>query len=158
MQRRLPEARRHDVKLMQFYRRLFLEAVSAYEPVWEEEAVSFGYRWHKRNYPLKEQFQIRDMDPGDPALVYSLILPETYLGTTIYEEVRRYRSECELSIVILDRRVWLSATLPANKLQDSLMGFLNRSRGELMNIIDCVIRLPEETGLDERTVSSHSNR
>jgi hypothetical protein len=133
------------VKLIQFYRQLFLEAINMYEPVWEEDAVSFGYRWHKRNYPLREQFQIRDMDPEYPALMYSLILPEAYLETTIYEEIKRYPSKYELSIVILNRQVWLNATLQTDKLQDSLMGFLYQSRGELMNILDCIIRLPAET-------------
>jgi len=132
------------VKLIQFYRQLFMEATRVYEPVWEEEAVPFGYRWHKRNYPLKEQFQIRDMEPDYPALMYSLILPESYLGTTIYEEIKRYPSKYELSIVILDRRIWLNATLQSDKLQDSLMGYLNQARGELTNILDCIIQLPED--------------
>ncbi|QTH41212.1 hypothetical protein J4772_27215 [Cohnella sp. LGH] len=132
------------MKLIEFYRQLFLETSAIFEPVWEGEDIPFGYRWHKRNYPLPEQFQIRDMNTDHPALMYSLILPETYLGTTIYEEIKRYPSEYELSIVILNRQIWLNATLQTDKLQDSLMGFLHHSRGELMNVLDCIIRLPEE--------------
>jgi hypothetical protein len=132
------------VKLIHFYKRLFDEAVRAYEPVWEEEAVTYGYLWSKYNYPLQEQFQIKDMEPDYPTLMYSLVLPESYLGTTIYEEIKRYPSKYELSIVILNRQIWLNATLQTDKLQDSLMGFLNQARGELMNILDCLIRRSEE--------------
>jgi hypothetical protein len=132
---------------------MFLEAIDAFEPVWEEEdAVLYGYRWHKRNYPLTEQFQIREMFPVDPVLMYSLVLPESYLETTIYEEVKRYRSHYDLSIVILNRKLWLNAATPTDKLQDSIMGFLNKARGELMNILDCIIALPTdpEPSIDDK--------
>jgi len=132
------------VKLIEFYRQLFLEAVRAYEPVWEEEAVPSGNRWRKSNYPFKEQFRINEMEGEYPLLTYSMVLPESYLETTIYEEIKRYRSRYELSIVLLNRRIWLNAVLRADKLEDSLMGFLNHARGELMNIIDCLVWMPEE--------------
>ncbi|WP_239617832.1 hypothetical protein [Cohnella mopanensis] len=134
------------MKLIHFYRQLFVEAARAYEPVWEEEAA-LGYRWHKRNYPLWEQFQIKDMDPDYPVLIYSLILPEAYLKTTIYEEIKRYPSKYELSIVILNRQIFLNATIQTDKLQDSLMGFLNQARGEFMNILDCIIQVTDEAEL-----------
>ncbi|QMV41416.1 hypothetical protein [Cohnella cholangitidis] len=140
------------MKLIQFYRQLFLEATRVYEPVWEEEAVVFGYRWHKRNYPLWEQFQIKDMEPDHPVLMYSLILPEAYLETTIYEEIKRYPSKYELSIVILNRQIFLNATLQTDKLQDSMMGFMHQARGELMNILDCIIRMPDEAELQATLV------
>ncbi|RKP48806.1 hypothetical protein D7Z26_20745 [Cohnella endophytica] len=133
------------MKLAEFYKQLFQEAIKVYEPVWEEEeSAMFGYRWHKNNYPLLEQFQIKDLHPGHPVLMYSLVLPETYLQTTIYEEIRRYRSPFELSIVLLNRKLWLNAALQTDKLQDSVMGYLNHARAELMNILDCVIRIPNE--------------
>ncbi|BBI35772.1 hypothetical protein [Cohnella abietis] len=133
------------MKLTQFYRQLFLEAIQTFEPVWEEEAtVLHGYRWHKHNYPLKEQFLIKDMHPDHPVLMYSLILPETYLQTTIYEEIKRYPSEYDLSIVLLNRRLWLNAVLHTDRLQDSIMGFLSQARRELMNVLDCIIRIPDD--------------
>ncbi|MFC5470779.1 hypothetical protein ACFPPD_18995 [Cohnella suwonensis] len=133
------------MKLTEFYRQLFLEAISMYEPVWEdEEQVSYGYRWRKRNYPLPEQFQIIDMHPGHPVLIFSMVLSEAYLQTTIYEEIRRYPSSFDLSIVLLNKQLWLNASLQTDKLQDSIMGFLNQARGELMNVLDCLIRIPEE--------------
>lgn len=130
------------MKLIEFYRELFLEAKMTFEPVWEETAVPDGYCWRKRDYPLHEQFQIKANRSGYPTILYSLILPESYLGTTIYEEIKRYPSSSELSLVILNRRIWLNAALPADKLEDSLMGHIHRSRGELMNILDCVVQLP----------------
>jgi len=132
------------VKLVDFYRQLFLEAVQAYEPVWEEENVPGGYCWRKFNYPFKEQFRINPFEGTDPTLMYSMVLPEAYLETTIYDEIKRYDSRYELSIVLLNRQIWLNAALRADKLEDSLMGFLNHARGELMNIIDCLVWMPEE--------------
>jgi hypothetical protein len=136
------------VKLIEFYKQRFLEAIDVFEPVWEEEETAlFGYRWYKRNYPLTEQFQIKEMYPDNPVLTYSLVLPESYLETSIYEEIKRYPSQYDLSIVILNRKLWLNAATPTNKLQDSIMGFLNQARGELMNILDCLITIPNEPGL-----------
>ncbi|MFC5404528.1 hypothetical protein [Cohnella soli] len=133
------------MKLTEFYKQLFLEAINAYEPVWEEEErVPFGYRWRKRNYPLHELFQIKDMHPGQPVLMFTLVLPETYLQTTIYEEIRRYPSAFDMSIVLYNKQLWLNAALQTDKLQDSIMGFLNQARGELMNVLDCLISIPEE--------------
>jgi hypothetical protein len=150
------KVRGNDVRLLEFYRQLFLEAISVYEPVWEEDtSMQFGYRWHKKNYPLKEQFQINDMSPIHPVIIYSLVLPESYLGTTIYEEIKRYPSKFELSIVILNRQLWLNAALRTDKQQDSLMGYLNQARGELMNILDCIIRLPDEGELQDNLMTTH---
>lgn len=148
--------RGNDVKLLQFYRQLFLEATSIYEPVWEEDkSIEFAYRWHKSNYTLREQFQINDMSPNHPVIIYSLVLPASYLETTIYEEVKRYPSKYELSIVILNRQIWLNAALRTDRIQDSLMGFLNQARGELMNILDCIICLPDECERQERLMTTH---
>lgn len=134
-----------EMRLTQFYRELFLEATQLYEPVWKEEQdLLFGYRWYKDNYPLKEHFQITDAGSAGPILMYTLVLPEAYLNTTIYEEVKRYISPIEVSIVISSRKVWLNASLRSDHLQSSLMGFINQARGELSNILDCVIQRTEE--------------
>jgi hypothetical protein len=136
------------LKLIEFYRQLFLEAVQIFEPVWiEEEDVLFGYRWSKHNYPLMEQFQITDMHPDHPVLMYTIVLPESYLDTTIYEEVKKYSSKFDLSIVIMNRKLWLNAAMSTGMLQDSLMGFMNQARGELMNIMDCVILISDSPEL-----------
>jgi hypothetical protein len=133
------------LKLVQFYRELFLEAVREYEPVWKEEQdVMFGYRWHKNDYPLTEQFQITDAYPSSPVLMYSMVLPESYLQTTIYEEIKGNCSPFDLSIVILNRKLWLNAALHSDHLQSSLMGFLHQARGELMNILDCIIQRADD--------------
>ncbi|WP_372660488.1 hypothetical protein [Cohnella sp.] len=129
------------MKLVQFYRELFLEAVQEFEPVWkEEENILFGYRWHKNTYPLLEQFQIKEAEPDHPVLMYSLVLPESYLQTTIYEEVRQYSSPFDVSIMIMNRRLWLNAAIQTNKLQSSVMGFMNHARSELTNILECTIK------------------
>lgn len=138
------------MRLIQFYGQLFFDAVLQYEPVWEEQAVPDGYCWHKSNYPLREQFRIRDMGSDYPQLMFSMILPDSYLETTIYEDIKRYPSNYELSIVLLNRRIWLNAVLRADKLEDSLLGFMNHARGELMNIIDCLILMPEEANAGAR--------
>lgn len=138
------------MKLIQFYRDLFLEATDVYEPVWEEQdTASFGYLWHKKNYPLPEVFQIKDIHPDscNPILIYSIVLPDSYLQTTIYEEIKRYPSRYDLSIVIVNRQLQLNAALLTEKMQDSMMGYLNHARSELMNILDCIIKLPEESVL-----------
>jgi len=133
------------LKLMEFYRQLFLQAIHVYEPVWEEEpSVQFGYRWHKRNYPLLEQFEIKDTYPSNPILMYSLVLPEAYLETSIYEEIKYYPSRFDLSLFLLDRKLWLNAALPAGNLQDSIMGYINQARSDLMNILDNIIQIPDK--------------
>lgn len=136
------------MRLLQFYRELFEEAVKAYEPVWEEEkGVMFGYRWQKNNYPLLEQFQITDAEPNHPVLMYSLVLSVSYLQTTIYEEVKQYSSPFDLSIIIINRNLWLNAGIQTDNLQSSMMGFLNHARSELMNILDCTIKVTDEKTL-----------
>jgi hypothetical protein len=136
------------LKLIEFYRRSFLEAVQIFEPVWkEEEDVLFGYRWSKHNYPLLEQFQITDMHPNHPVLMYTIVFPESYLDTTIYGEVKKYSSEFDLTIVIMNRKLWLNAAISTDKLQDSIMGFMNKARSELMNIMDCVILISDNAEL-----------
>ena len=90
-----------------------------------------------------EQFQITDVHPDQPVLMYTIVLPERYLDSTIYEEVKKYSSVFDFSIVIMNRKLWLNAAMSSEKLQDSLMGFMTQARDELMNILDCVMQISD---------------
>ncbi|MFD0672319.1 hypothetical protein [Cohnella sp. GCM10027633] len=134
--------------LIQFYKQLIIEAFQKFEPVWREDRrYEQGVRWIKRNYPNQEQLQITEMKHEPPVLMYSIVLPELYLQTTIYEEIKSYKSQYELTLAILDRKLWLNATVSTANLQDSIMGFIHQARGQLMNIIDCTIQLQEDYGI-----------
>ncbi|MFC5530373.1 hypothetical protein [Cohnella yongneupensis] len=131
--------------LIEFYKNLIVEAFQKFEPVWQEDLkYGLGFRWIKRNYPQKEQFQITDLMSEPPVLMYSIVLPEPYLHTTIYEEIKNYKSQYELTLAILDRKLWLNATISTANLQDSIMGFINQARSQLMNIVDCTIALQDD--------------
>ncbi|WEK53659.1 MAG: hypothetical protein P0Y55_13885 [Candidatus Cohnella colombiensis] len=131
------------MNLSHFYRQLFVDAMTKFEPVWEEDLDSlYGFRWTKNNYPNEEQFQITMSQGGDPVLMYSMILSEEYLKTTIYEQLKGFKSSFELSLVIVNKKLWLNVTVSTDYLEDSIMGFISMARSQLMNIIDCLITMP----------------
>lgn len=130
--------------LVEFYKQLVLEAFKNFEPVWQiDHTYELGYRWLKCDYPIQEQLQIMELHNEPPVLIYSFLLPESYLQTTIFEEIRRYDSEYALSLAILNNKLWLNASVSTEILHDSIMGFIHQARGQLMNIIDCTIQLQE---------------
>lgn len=129
--------------LLEFYKGLTVEAFQKFEPVWREDGgYAQGFRWSKRNYPNREQLQITDLVGEEPVIMYSIVLPEPYMRTTICQEIRNYRSQYELTLVILGRELWLNAAVSTAKLQESIMGFIHQARSQLMNIVDCTIQLP----------------
>lgn len=131
--------------LLEFYRGLIVEAFQKFEPVWKQDGdYAQGYRWYKRNYPNREQLQITDLSGEAPVIMYSIVLPEQYLRTTICQEIKNYRSQYELTLVILGRELWLNAAVSTANLQESIMGFIHQARSQLMNIVDCTIQLPYE--------------
>ena len=132
--------------LIDFYRKLILEAFQKFEPVWKlDREYKQGFRWIKKNYPNQEQLQLADLKNEAPVLIYSIVLPETYLHTTIYEEIKNYRSQYGLTLAILDRKLWLNATISTSNLQESIMGFIHQVRSQLMNIVDCTIQLQNDS-------------
>ena len=135
-----------EMTLIEFYEGLIVEAFQKFEPVWRRD-VSYaqGVRWIKRNYPNREQLQLTDMNREAPVLTYTIVLPEPYMQTTIYEEIKSYRSQYELTLVIIGRELWLNATLSTACLQESVMGFIHQARSQLMNVVDCTIQLQADS-------------
>ncbi len=127
--------------LIDFYQKMIVEAFHKFEPVWRvDPEYEHGFRWIKRNYPNQEQLQLTELKDKAPLITYSIVLPESYLHTTIFEEIGNYRSQYKLTLVVLDRKLWLSATLSTSLLQESVMGFIHQARSQLMNIVDCTIQ------------------
>jgi len=143
--------------LIDFYQNLIVDAFHKFEPVWRlDREYKHGIRWIKRNYPNQEQLQLTDLRDETPLITYSILLPESYLQTTIFEEIGNYRSQYKLTLFVLDRKVWLSATLSTSNLQESIMGFIHQARSQLMNIVDSTIQLQNDyvmAGWDK--VNSH---
>ncbi|SDW54712.1 hypothetical protein [Paenibacillus sp. CF384] len=128
------------MKLLDFYRDLFDEATSRFEPVWEvDEDYTHGFKWTKENYPIQEQFRITDMGDEPPIVMFSVALPDMYAETNVFDEVYRYPTHNEMSIVIMNRKVWVNASLCTSKMEHSVLGFVHRARSEIMNIFDCAI-------------------
>lgn len=125
-----------------------------FEPVWVPDPdFPHGYRWHKRNYPIAECFQIAEQGTEAPAVMCSIILPEHYMDTTLFEEARRYPSRYNLSIAVWNLQLWLMFSVSVEYLQDSIMGFINQARSEAMNIVDLAINKPDKNSPHRRPTS-----
>ncbi|AZN42202.1 hypothetical protein [Paenibacillus albus] len=128
------------MKLLEFYKELFEDAASRFEPVWQADlAYSHGFRWTKDNYPIQEQFRITDMGDEPPVIMFSIVLPDMYSETNVFDEVYRYPSHNDMSIVLMSQQIWVNASLCTSKLEQSVLGFIHQARSEIMNIFDCVI-------------------
>ncbi|WP_127581607.1 hypothetical protein [Paenibacillus koleovorans] len=129
------------MNLLFYYRELFAEASKEYEPGWEEDrGFKDGFRWRKKGGRHNtEVFQIEEWHHECPVLRFAYLLPSTYSETTLCEEVDRYKSNYELKMHATPACVVLSAALPVEKLQESMMGFVNRARSELLDILDFTI-------------------
>lgn len=129
------------MRLSDFYKDLFEEAFCKFEPVWEAEPPSPAeYRWSKTNYPFKEQFQIVHSEDGHSVLLFSFLLPEPYLESAIFEEVKRYESSYGLSLIVMEKTLRLVAKQPADNMRESILGFIHQARGEVMDILDRVAK------------------
>lgn len=147
--------------LVDFYQNLIVEAFYKFEPVWKvDPEYKQGVRWIKRNYPNQEQLQLTDLKDEAPLITYSMVLPESYLHTTIFEEIGNYRSQYKLTLFVLDRKLWLSVTLSTSNLQESIMGFIHQARSQLMNIVDCTIQHQNEciTKTEHGKFNSHGEQ
>lgn len=130
-----------EMRLSDFYKDLFEEAFCKFEPVWEADAPSPAeYRWSKANYPFREQFQIVHSEDGHPVLLFSFLLPEPYLDSTIFEEVKSYESSYGLSLIVMERTLRLVAKQPAENMRESILGFIHQARSEVMDILDRVAK------------------
>ncbi|WP_219837889.1 hypothetical protein [Paenibacillus sp. R14(2021)] len=135
------------MKLLEFYRALFEDATSRFEPVWQlDHTYIYGYRWTKNNYPLKEQFRIYNAGDEPPLLMFSVVLPEYYAQTNVFDEVYRYPTNNEMSVVIKDRQIMVNASLCTSNLEHSVLGFIHQARSDMMNIFDCVILRKDSDG------------
>jgi hypothetical protein len=128
------------MRLLEFYRALFEDATNRFEPVWHMDAgYPWGYRWTKNNYPLPEQFRIFTTGDESPILMFSVVLPNSYAKTNVFDEVYRYPTNNEMTVVIKDREIWVNASLCTSQLEHSVLGFINQARSDMMNIFDCLI-------------------
>ena len=74
--------------LIDFYQKMIVEAFHKFEPVWRvDPEYEHGFRWIKRNYPNQEQLRLTELKDKAPLITYSIVLPESYLRTTIFEEI-----------------------------------------------------------------------
>jgi hypothetical protein len=120
--------------LTQFYRAQFMGLCKHFEPHWSEDtSYKMGFRWLRKFSPCQETFQITAQGDEPVVLIYSLELPKEYIDPAVFDTGKS--SYFELSMYRNANRVVVQASISIERLQQTVLGFINKVRGELIDSI-----------------------
>ncbi|NEW09748.1 hypothetical protein GK047_27895 [Paenibacillus sp. SYP-B3998] len=123
--------------ICEFYRSQLVLIFNELEPGWSElETYDFGYQWTRQVNSYLETLRIVQLGDTHPFVMYTITLPEDFKQTNIFDMAYQYKSQYELSLLLHHSKLQLSMSKNCSELDESMAGFLFRSRAELFDIID----------------------
>lgn len=133
------------MKLMDFYRKEFMEAALRIPGEWvEDPACRNGYRWVNFGKPFKGSFQISKFGQEAPFLLCTVILNEKVPASSVIDQINLTSAPHTLSVHYYKESMILCSELSVDRLHEPIYQYVLRIRAELIELADSVVHLKEK--------------